>query len=627
MATWRPYLDKKSADEVLFGISRGIRSDDTILDIPLILSQLNSPTAFSKINPILGEGKDMALPFKIPTDSWVSFFRPAVWGFYVGSHIGISWMWCFLFFGLFFSVFLSLKSFNVSVRLSLAGGFLALFSPYFQAWHYHNVEPIIHALFAFVLFTKMMDIKKFRYGYGLLLAWCFACIPLSTLYPPRVVLSCYLFLFLCLGWLWDKNKKVEFKKNLVLYVFIVLLILLFVGKAFFDSLESVQKIANTSYPGHRLVTGGDRTTTIMFVEHFLLPPLIQYLKIPWGILGNSCEASSFYLFFPLIFSMVIFKYKEIKKHKLLLNLLGFIFLLIVFSEIGFSKLFAQVSLFSRVTTVRLVPFIGILSLLALIIYYRDYEKKFIFSRTQKVILMVLWFTFHLFLASYLSKILSVPFKYLMLGIFIQTLFSYLIVNGKKIALMGIFIMQIPYFSINRVVYGGVKFLYDNELAIEMGKASQDLQNDLVGENTEIKSNNKWIVVSSTDEQFTLIKAKALSNYPRILGYSSFGGYVCPPDLNSYNFLKITAEDKELINQCGFMTYVFSEKTDGHYTYPLTPGDTLLKIGLEDLLEFITTNQVRFIILVGEKNYVHELFDKKFQFISVVNDNFIYRVLN
>src|SRR5262249_9721809 len=128
------------------GHSRSIRSDDWLLDIPLILAQVNHNPSFPIVNSNIGLGQNSLLPLKVPCRHFVTLFRPSTWGFLMGESTGLAWMWWFIELGTFYVGFLlfsivTRQNFWVSFWAALA----LTYSPYFQFWSFHKTELFVHA--------------------------------------------------------------------------------------------------------------------------------------------------------------------------------------------------------------------------------------------------------------------------------------------------------------------------------------------------------------------------------------------------------------------------------------------------------------------------------------------------
>jgi hypothetical protein len=107
-------------------------------------------------------------------------------------------------------------------------------------------------------------------------------------------------------------------------------------------------MAQTSYPGHRVSTGGDLTFAALFRGTYNIFTIYEWYKP----LSNECEASSFYYFFPAVFALLCLS-REVRRGFGPVGwfLSGYIVLLLVFLLKGLPVMVAK-ALFLSYTSAR-----------------------------------------------------------------------------------------------------------------------------------------------------------------------------------------------------------------------------------------------------------------------------------
>ena len=102
-------------------------------------------------------------------------------------------------------------------------------------------------------------------------------------------------------------------------------------------------MAHTSYPGHRVSTGGDLSFAALFRGTYNLLTVYERYKP----LKNECEASSFYYFFPAVFALLCLS-REVRRRFGPVGwfLTGYIAVLLIFLLAGMPAVLAKALFFS-----------------------------------------------------------------------------------------------------------------------------------------------------------------------------------------------------------------------------------------------------------------------------------------
>ncbi len=488
ISMWREYVDGSAKKEVLIGNDRGIRSDDWAVEIPMMLAQLSHNPKYPLINRNIGTGLNMITHSKVPINHILTFFRPSVWGFFIGADYGLSWMWQTMVLGLFYVFFLIFMIISRNdFYLSVMGSFFLLFSPFFQFWSFHKAEIPIFMGLAFISFCYLCfsQNKKTIMIHALVFGWALSCFTLNFVYPPFQVSCAYLLMFMMIGIVADRYKDY----NMRLYapyrisaIVISLFILAYAGMTYYVTAKDIIKVMmNTVYPGQRFCVGGDQNLGLLFRNIFFTLFYITYTDIKWGFLGNICEAGSFLFLFPPIVTAIIWKMISEKKiiNKFQMIIIGYLVILLFYIIIGFPAAVSKYSLFYLMQSGRSIIGLGIANVIIMVSFLSDSQYRNM-NRTERIVISFLWFILLCFIGNQLGKDfdqISSPYidaVSIILGFFMYDLLN---VEKKKIAIA--FLAGISFIStfwFNPLVSGGSSFIYNNDLSkkiLEINKSENE----------------------------------------------------------------------------------------------------------------------------------------------------------
>jgi hypothetical protein len=191
-----------------------------------------------------------------------------------------------------------------------------------------------------------------------------------NLYPPYQVPLIWLYLFLFAGFL-RQGKNFRIIKghwNLKAAVFgTAVLILLFFTYHYYTLVkETYSMMLNTVYPGRRISSGGDLLNGKLFAEFFGIFMTDSNTPRFWG---NVCEASSFFMFFPIVFYGMAYYYVKTKRtDPLLIALSIYLIIGLIYLLIGFPVFLSKITLMSMSPTYRAFPIIAAANCILLICY-------------------------------------------------------------------------------------------------------------------------------------------------------------------------------------------------------------------------------------------------------------------
>ena len=91
---WSGFVNEPESSNVLLGVSRGIRSDDWLVQSAIMLGQANSDNGYAMYNENIGQGKINLLMVSAPVADLVILAKPFLWGFLLfGAEYGFSFYW------------------------------------------------------------------------------------------------------------------------------------------------------------------------------------------------------------------------------------------------------------------------------------------------------------------------------------------------------------------------------------------------------------------------------------------------------------------------------------------------------------------------------------------------------
>lgn len=371
-AMWDSITPQQSgiASKILTGSPQPIRSDDWAVNLPLIKSQLAHDPRFPVMNTLVGDGQNMLVITNAPVAHWVTFFRPASWGWFVSEDFGIAWFWWMRIFTVFIGFFLLFKELSKSVLIGIFAGGFVVFSPFAVYWSYLSME--IAGFGSVALFSSIKILKELHWArllsWSILLAYS-ATAAVYQLYPASLIAVFWACVFMLASWcashrheLMSVPLRINLKR-LTVIVLCTLIAILFTLALVVSIGEAYTLITNTVYPGKRSVTGGTGT-----IAHILLN-LVSLQRVTGidKLAGNICEASGYLFLFP--FSLIIGATYFVRFRKLPLDFLVLVFgnlFFLTWFFVGFPEFLAKITGFSKILTPRSLLGLLILDLALLV---------------------------------------------------------------------------------------------------------------------------------------------------------------------------------------------------------------------------------------------------------------------
>jgi hypothetical protein len=364
--------------------------------------------------------------------------------------------------------------------LSAFGAFFIFLSGAEQWWSYWLGTYMMYLngmLISFIYLLYSKNIKALIIAGVIFLFSSFSF--LNGLYPPWQVPLIYLYLAIFIGYLLKKKNFKSIKESLWLRVGIISatgIVLLFFLYHYYEMVkDTFTMMVNTAYPGKRTTNGGDLSNAKLFSEFFGMYMSDQHFPQKWL---NICEASSFIMFFPIVFYGMGYNYFKLKKIDWLQLMVALCtIVLLVWLVVGFPSFLSKISLLSMSPAYRTLPVFGAVNAVLLICYLgsKEADKKTNFSWLEFFILAIAIYFFTRIVGSNINKATSDFFSSEQVAIMsLLITAAYLLIRYKFLKYTGIILallllgMTISNISVNPLTQG-LSALLENPLAKTSGE--------------------------------------------------------------------------------------------------------------------------------------------------------------
>lgn len=539
---WKNYIQIEGlSDNVIFGTSRGVRSDEWAVLTPMTFSQqFDGFKYFSNI--VRGGNTDVFILYGLPVLNIVQIFKPFQLGFlFLGVSKGLSFFWCGRFIALFMISFEFAMIFTKKKKsLSIIYAFLITLSPIIQWWFAVNgiAELFIFGQLALILLYKYLNnnnfLKRCLYLSGLVIS---AGGYILIMYPAWQVSMFYVFLALAIGMILKNKKECKINKKDIISIILALIILgLSMGYILSQSMDTVKIVMNTVYPGARAEVGGNGINRYyQYVMNIFLPTK------DIGLTSNTCEESTMFSLFPagiLLTGIVIFKEKK-KDVYLIVLIVAYIFLGI-WTICGFPSIIAKITLMSNSPVTRSAIAIGTLEILLLVRSLSIIEKPL--KRTISIVIsialaLILAICCKNFYPTYITSLKMMAAMVIMSTYLFYFIFRYQAKYAKIFLTFGIiFVTCMSGFMVNPIRQG-TDTIYDSEIIQNVQKI-----------NTE--KNGKWITegMGFPYSNYILMAGVSTINctntYPNLDLWGQFGNEKYADIYNRYAHIQINIVNLE-----------------------------------------------------------------------------------
>lgn len=369
----------------ILGISRGIRSDEWVVNTPIFISQaVDSENRFAYQNDNLrGTKTDMFSVVAPPVLDVLTLARPFNMGFLIlGAERGLSFLWL----GKWISLALISFEFcmlitNKKKFISMIGMLAIVFSAATTWWNWTDVH--IWAMLALLLIDRFMQTKKLKIKLLCALGIFISAISyVFIMYPAWQLPFGYIYLALFI-WVCYKNKDI-YKINIkdIFIIFLVILMVAGIGIRYvLMSKDALELTMNTDYPGQRFEIGGQGAKVLFSYVYSYVFPFV-------GV-DNPCEFAGMLSFYPIpmILAIIYLIKNKVKKDELVfiipLLFLGIIFS--IFSLFETNELFAKLTLLYMVPGHRLAVPLGFIQIILMIYVLGKFTNDTKWIKSQNLI--------------------------------------------------------------------------------------------------------------------------------------------------------------------------------------------------------------------------------------------------
>lgn len=545
---------------LLFGISRNIRSDEYVVNTLFGFSQYHNNFAYFS-NIVRAAPTDMFIIYGQAVLDIAVIFRPFNMGYlFLNQAMGLSFFWISRL------VVLTLVSFemgmlitNKNKTLSLSYAILIALSPLVQWWFAVNglVEQLIFGQLGVLLihfYINTQDYRK-RILYAFLMVISVGGY-LLVFYPSWQIPFAYVFVLMAI-WIFLKNRNniTVNKKDLLIILVSLAIFGLIMIHILNNSMDTIKIILNTAYPsGERFNGGGDWRSLFNYLASIFFP--LTNLNIP----VNTVEHSVFIDFFPvpIILSLIVLTVQK-TKDKLLAGLLALYFIFIIFYFIPLPDPIISLTLRDHIKTSRLfcvISFIGVLLLIRSLASLKEIksQKLIIIGSTALSIIVVYLstFWFHDYYHSWMPIALVIIY-----AITFSSIFMAHSNKGKTVFLICVILISFTAGALVNPVDRGTDVVLENDFIHEVESiVKQD-------------PNANWLVNDMA------------INYLLVAGAKTVNSVNVYPDLDKWHILDPSGENEIVYNRYAHIMVEFQNETNTTFNIA-TPDSYLVNFNVNDL---------------------------------------------
>lgn len=471
--------------EPFIGEERYIRSDEYRVNTPSVLAAGKGETPYGKYTDIVRGTKTVNGIYGVTASLGTVAQAPWKLSFLIlPLEYAFSFYWYFpiiLAFLTTIEIFMIISGRNKIV--SVMGAFLIVSSSFWLWWNFPfwfiSGEACVVCAYYFLDSEKKWKQALFILGFALAFSNF-----VVNLYPAWQVPLGYMFLAIAI-WIihekWEKIKKLD-KVQWCIIIGGFFISGVMIATYFWDNMEYIQAIMQTSYPGNRRNTGGFKISKLFY---YLQSPFYAYTDV-----GNASEAGVFFNFFPIPILVTGYCWLKSKKKDWLVGGLLLVSIpMILYTTIGLPAILANITLLSHSMPERVVDIVGYIQVYFIVILLSRYIKKRKFSiKTGSVISIITAGTAVMFTRQqypeYLTEIqLIVMTCILIMGGIVLT--SNVKMKTKKKFVLGIIVISVVTGIYIRPVSKGLETIYAKPVAQEIEKIVKE------------DSDAKWIALGGT----------------------------------------------------------------------------------------------------------------------------------
>jgi hypothetical protein len=528
---------------VLAGVPQGIRADEIYYQTPYMMNQ------YFRLHPFelakTGSGsQNVGLLAELPVKHVTTWFRPQFWPFFIlpGDYAFSAW-WQAKGLILATGVFTLMLLITGSSWLSLVGTLWLLFSQFTQ-WCYSwpSMLPEMCGLLCFtIVFALYLTVGRSRFALGTSAFAAAACAVnfALTSYVPHEIPYAWVGVFLTASWMFGHRREITRRDGSIeriaasgAFVFLTVALMLVV---LHDTSGALAGIADTVYPGHRLLDGGGFGLSTI-ATHFLAASE-NATRFPPEF-SNINEASGFLWLAPVsLFCLGRMRSLRRDRQVLLASLWAIAILLASWMLLPIPASVGRFMFLDHVQGVRVLPALGLLNMaiVMLVLSAPDQGRRRIGSDTRFTIIVPLVFGALVLANQSLHDYFRLS-ELLLGGLWAACLAFFLVDGHLFLFSAAVVIPNVLLFAVINPVERGIPTITASPLF------------DLVQQNQDLRQ-GKWIVFS---DGFP-------SSIFSAVGCNVFNGMRYLPDLQDFPVLAAHGVDTSFMNNLG---YVSVEQLEG-----------------------------------------------------------------
>lgn len=476
----------------LLGVSRGIRSDEWLVQSTFFLGQaMNNDEFYPLINHNVraSEGQNMLMVYAAPVADITILGKPQNLGFLLlGRDYGFSWYFAMkMILLVLFSIEIAMILSKKNSIISIIGGLWLAFSPGIMWWFSSTGDIYLYAFAIIAIFHYYINLKDDRIWKKILFGIAMSCSLAGftfCYYPPlQIPIALVMLGFIVVDFI--RNRKKLKKIDYVIMSISLLLGLSLIGYYYMNSKEAINAMLNTAYPGKRDTPGGGLSFSYMinYFTNFFTTFTGKNLES----ISNKSEISSFiYPFISLIIGIIsYFRIRLKNKIKdndsfLLISLVVIYIILFIWCFFGFGTFISRITLFNMCPPSRVFLILGLLGVMICIFLLSRFDeyKTTKINKSAIIFSCLICFIDILLIKCYNYDAYLDKTKLLML---VPTLFflNYLFLskNKKGFIYLILILTGLSGMTVNPIQIG-TNAIYNTETASEIQKISQENANSI-----------------------------------------------------------------------------------------------------------------------------------------------------
>lgn len=350
--------------EALLAKPRMSRWDEWAHVIPAVLSQFTHQPRHPVVNTNFGAGQNMLVIPWVPVVHPTLVSRPVTWGYLMfGQRRGLAWSWWFSPFFCLSALYLLFEILFPGRKLiPTLGAVWITGSAYVVCWSHWPASYIgmgsMVICSAYWCLTVTSPLRRWLAGGGLGLTVAGFAI---LLYPPWLIPLGYTFATLGVGLvmrdrLWPRLRERQAIGPLVLGAALAAIL---VGTFLLSTADALAAMANTVYPGHRRLSGGDAPWAQIFGGFYNA----LTVRKSFDALQNESESAGFFLFMPVvILALLLSPGVRRRFDPVAWALLGLGIAFLIYGKFGFPQWLASMLLWDRFQGFRAQIAVGFISI-------------------------------------------------------------------------------------------------------------------------------------------------------------------------------------------------------------------------------------------------------------------------